>query len=894
MPSVTFDGQSFSVQGRRIWLSARELQYSLVPAAGQPDQKNSEAAAAEWSRHLRAARQAGFNTIVAACPWSLHEPRAGQTIFTGVLDVRRFAELCGTHGLWLILRIGPVVGRGFDGGGLPAWLSDLPAIRLREANPVFMDRVTRWFRGLAEQVATFQATAVAPKAVRAARPTMETGPIIAIQIEADWRCGVESTAKAYLSELVRFAREVGFAIPILTANQSFAMVETAIDTLTVEDDALSLMRQLAMLTPTWPRLATVISDDPIRQLALTLAGAAQFIVGESDSSGRPGALRPGVSRVAQFASSFGHVFAQVDGTTQSIVADPETTDRTDVIPVTGSGGSAAFVMRSMRSGKMKASDTITLMLPEGRRLTAPLGAAPVSWYLTDVELGGNGVLDYASATPFAFVDKRVIAFVGPANTDVEVSINKVPLSIRVPNTGAGAKPVIERVRDIIVVMCNEAQADAALVTDDALIIGAASVGEDGAVTLARGFRGAVRITRSGVIEPITKNRVSAAGTAKAATVTVHGWLSSPQHDMIDGESQRYATLGAPISFSSSGARQGYGWYRATFKRATAAKVMVHAPHLADRATVWLDGERLGTFGRGAEPFPLELKLTAKQHTLVALVEADDRPPIGDYIGRRTGLFGTPMEVALLKVGPKIERGIKANAFKTGAFLYEKHESDLNGGITLLWKVTQKKPQPLVLDMSDAANGEERGPFTGATITVDGTTVARWNHGGPEGLAAVIDQPSTPSTREIRLVLDDELDDKDVARLLKTVRLFEAVQPMGGTAKWSFARWTPPTAPWGDGAKTAKYVPTWSRGTFALRGGPSDSWLDVSSIGRGQAFVNGYPLGRFAARDASGKVIAGDAELLVPAPYLVAEANELVIFDELGLSPKSVALRVGEA
>src|SRR5262245_61223315 len=133
MPNVTFDGQSFSVRGRRIWLSAVEFDYALTPPGAWPDR-------------LDAAVHAGFNTVVANCPWLLHEERAGRFRFDDELDIVRFTSLCAERGLWLVLRIGPSIGGTYDGGGLPTWLSGLADIKIREPNPVFFERVTRWYR----------------------------------------------------------------------------------------------------------------------------------------------------------------------------------------------------------------------------------------------------------------------------------------------------------------------------------------------------------------------------------------------------------------------------------------------------------------------------------------------------------------------------------------------------------------------------------------------------------------------------------------------------------------------------------------------------------------------------------------------------------------------------
>src|SRR5262245_36661393 len=121
MASVTYNGQSFSIDGRRFWILGASIQYARVPAA-------------LWADRIAAARQAGFNTIETACPWVVHEPRKGRYVFQGDANLRRFIELCAAAGMKVILRVGPFVGSEFDGGGLPGWLIELPGIVLRESN----------------------------------------------------------------------------------------------------------------------------------------------------------------------------------------------------------------------------------------------------------------------------------------------------------------------------------------------------------------------------------------------------------------------------------------------------------------------------------------------------------------------------------------------------------------------------------------------------------------------------------------------------------------------------------------------------------------------------------------------------------------------------------------
>ena len=118
MPSVSYNGQSIIVDGRRFWILAASMQYARIPRR-------------HWADRIAAARQAGFNTIETACPWVVHEPRRGRFVFDNDADVRHFIELCAAARMRLILRVGPFVGGGFDGGGLPGWLTEDRRVTLR-------------------------------------------------------------------------------------------------------------------------------------------------------------------------------------------------------------------------------------------------------------------------------------------------------------------------------------------------------------------------------------------------------------------------------------------------------------------------------------------------------------------------------------------------------------------------------------------------------------------------------------------------------------------------------------------------------------------------------------------------------------------------------------------
>lgn len=884
MPSVTFDGQSLSVKGRRLWLAAREFHYALIERA-------------RWGDRLRELRHAGFNAIVAPCPWHLHEASPGRLRFDDRLALRELLTECSEQGLWVILKMGPAIGAPYENAGLPRWLSDLPEVRLRQSDPVFFERVTAWFGALGAQAASLLATDNASPQVRARRAGAETGPLIAVQVEDDWRCGHERLADSYLNELVRFVREVGFSVPVLTANGAFAMVDGAIESIDVGSDAVAFLRQITALRPGFPRLARVrddAADGGAEAMTLASAAGGQCILRDArGATASSEAIPPAVRRVAQFASSFGHLLAQASVVRAPIVADPAAESGeapTSLLPLAGDGGTALFVVR--RGTKRRGP--LPIVLGDGRTMQVTPGVAPISWFLFDADLGGRSRLDFASATPFALTRHGVLALVAAAGEDVVVSIDGTEIALKAPAVAAGPKPATARVREITIVLCNEAQADAALVTDAGLIIGARAVDAGGGVALAPGFRAAVRVADGGEVRPIAKDAIRTVSSTPAPT-PLDRWISVPATEFVDGESPRYASLSGASSLAACGARDGFGWYRLRFRRAAAGKCLLHAPELGDRASLWIDGTALGTFGPGDARFPIELKLSAGQHTLTVCAESSAGPAQGNAIGRRTGLYGPPVEVSAVRAAAKVERGVRVDPFALG-FVHELHAGDARPGIALVWKFAQRTAPIFVLDMRD----DVRSIAGGGTITYNGAPVARWNADGTPGSSVTFRAPritlpkgSTKAARaaaasakpvtesvDIRLVLDGDATDAELAALVKGVTLYEVQGEIGAQLAYAFARWSPPPVWPAASQKAPKATPIWSRATLKAPPAGRDAWLEGSGVGSGSAIVNGRSVGRFD----------GGLRLFVPASFLVPGQNEIVLFDRLGVAPRDLSLR----
>ena len=627
MPSVTYDGQSFLQGGRRLWLVGAAVEYAAL---------RREA----WQPVLSTLRQAGFNAIRTSAPWHLHEPSPGTFRFEGNLDVAAFIGLAAELGMMVLLRVGPAVGSGWSGSGLPAWLGDEPGLRPREPEERFRRRVAAWYGQILEAVKTLQA---------ASHPgddgVVGGGALVAVQVEHDWNCGNEEAGQEYLPELVRFARERGVVVPICTSNGLWVSTEGTVELWEGGEDVMAHMRQLRHVAPDSPRIVELGMPDAeprgpvlLRRMVEALAAGAQPIVAQAvptlvDAAGVPQPALAWARRVAAFASCFGHAFADAAGDAAATVADPASlgAGQISVCPLRGDAGRMAFVFR----GAGAKADPLSLLMPDGLRTQAWLGDSPAACFAFDLDLQGRGRLDHCSLPVHALVDRTTLVVYGPPETQGVVSVDNREVAFRTPGADAGAMPTVTRVGDFTLVACTTAQLDASVLYGRQLLLGVRRVLPEGAVELAAGFRGAVRV-EGGRATPVPAAWVAqgpAGRTARSvrAKTGVRGrgagddWHVMDAAAFVDGSSPRYATVKLLRSLGAWGNAEGRGWYRVTVAPARRSRLLWPL-HAAGRIHAWRDGAALGCLNDG-ERLPLELGAGAGA-AITFLVSAGVRPAAG--------------------------------------------------------------------------------------------------------------------------------------------------------------------------------------------------------------------------------------------------------------------------
>ena len=904
MASVTYDGRSFMLDGRRVWIAGGSIHYARLPRA-------------EWAGRIAAAKQAGLNTVETPVVWSRHEARAGQFDFTGDNDLRHFVQLVGEAGMHLILRVGPFVGSGYDAGGIPAWLLAQDAVEPRTGNGPFLEACSRYITALAGQVKDLQVTSPG-----------KGGPILLVQSEHAWTCGHDDLAHVYLGELLRYLREAGLSVPVINANSLWQSVEGEIECWSGATDLLAISRQLVEVHPRHPRLIADLrlgeptvwgkpephaasGEQIVRATAEALAGVSQFVLnpfaggqtfgfgagrlpGDTDgfmttrhdngaivkADGERTPAYSIVRRIAMFAGRFGKVLAHLDPDDRPVAVLPSMEGGPTVVPVRGSQGSVVFVFGEPHK-RGRSVQTARLLLRDGSVLDAPVGSCGTSWCLFDVLVGTRAQLDYCSLCAFGVVGNVLVCF-GPAGSTGVVCINGSPLEASVP---AGKTPEILLHEGVRVVIANEEQLDAIQITDDGVLVGVIGFDEKGGPIATPGGRKYTLLTPDGKSAERTAESVSRRGTPSRQLAA--SWEMAGTEEYVTGSSPRYAAITGPSSLSSLGAPYGYGWYRMRFRSTVAKRVRIAAPQAADRLAVFLDGEPVGMFGRGpGAGGEITLQLKKTDHTLVILAENLGRPSGGQNIKPRKGLFGDLYELAAFRAGrSKTVEGAPVELMSFRAPLWEVRRGDVTHPERVAWSFVHRKKSPVIIRLGEVA---VRG-----LVILNGKPIHFFEPGADNDLA--LDQDSLNrgnNTIELAVAADSVAEvhlAEALAELARNTTFLEGKDTLGAKVDWAFAQWEPPAPTAFDPITRAPTGPVWYQAEFETPEPDRNVILTIAGLSKGQFYLNGRHVGRYFVAS-GGKAVPPQTEYLLPRSWMYEDGpNELRLFDEHGGDPTKCTL-----
>lgn len=173
-----------------------------------------------WYKTLYNLKAMGCNTVETYVPWNLHQPQPNAFCFDKRADLVKFLQTAQDLDLYVILRPTPYICAEWEFGGLPAWLLNIPNLRLRQNCPLFLAEVDRYFAELLPRVAPFQIT--------------QGGNILMMQIENEY--GSFGNDKNYLRAIRDLMHKHGVSVPLFTSDGAWqnALEAGAL----IEDDIL--------------------------------------------------------------------------------------------------------------------------------------------------------------------------------------------------------------------------------------------------------------------------------------------------------------------------------------------------------------------------------------------------------------------------------------------------------------------------------------------------------------------------------------------------------------------------------------------------------------------------------------------------------------------------------
>ena len=178
-----WQGEHFLLDGKPFQIISGDMHYARVPRQ-------------YWRDRMKKMKAMGLNTLTTYVFWNLHEPIPGQFDFTGNLDLAEYVRTAQEEGLWVIVRPGPYVCSEWDFGGLPPWLLATPDIKVRSADPRFLQAAGQYMQRVGQQLAPLQIT--------------RGGPVIMVQVENEY--GSFGKDKVYLNAVRQMISNAGFDV----------------------------------------------------------------------------------------------------------------------------------------------------------------------------------------------------------------------------------------------------------------------------------------------------------------------------------------------------------------------------------------------------------------------------------------------------------------------------------------------------------------------------------------------------------------------------------------------------------------------------------------------------------------------------------------------------------
>jgi len=878
MTTVAYDDRSFLVDGQRIWLVSGSVHYFRI----RPEL---------WRDRLLKAKRAGLNCIATPVAWNLHEPTEGQWDLDGPNDVGGFIRLAGELGLYVILRPGPYIGADWDAGGLPAWMLAKSGLTCRSPNAAFTHYYDKYFRKVLPPLADLQVT--------------RGGNIILIQNEHEYVITTMPDRLTYLQFIAQLFSRSGFDIPIITCNHfTEPTLGDAIECVNGWGNEVQLLKRMRLRQPNAPLMMTEFrcatggawgrkhqprDGREVARRAMTVLGCGAqcnytmwhggtnvaFWGGrhpQGDDLYQPTGYDCGAPLteaghltktyyltrpVNMLAQHMGPFFAS------SILEQPGVNvhDSTGVMNLSGPLCDWAVITNNGRDD----ITTARVSLPEGQELDVPLGEIGAAAIPVELDLGPMGMLDYANLTPLGLFGTNILVFHGPVGWEARIAINGKELRAEVPKE---SDPTVIEHEQMLVVLINSDTAMRTWLVDESLLFGPAFVGEGpDDVVLPTGVRQYAVLSLEGKLSTKRRGRARA---GKPPVPRLRQWQRLAVAPEPTDDTIAWKKIDGPKDADHLGIHYGYAWYRIAFDVPRARKHNLFLPACEDRATLFLNGKRVGVWGRGdgAKRTPITAAFARGTNVLVALVDNLGRFAAGSRIADKKGLFGhvydaKPLRHSRFKLKP-LKSFSRRLVPRQQSHLLDELEGMPAWSAELAVPMTKVAPVHLSfrdLDLHAAVMCNER-------------SVGFFANEGGNFADVTLGNELRKGKNVLRLVLWGDVTPKK----LQDVSLYVLTQALSDGARWGVRPWsTEPEPNHLPGAGR----PAWFRSSFKYTPRDDALMLRIAGTGKGQMMLNGFNLGRFWT-------IGPQQHYYLPECHL-AQENQITLFCEDGRCPTQTKL-----
>ena len=188
---ISYEKDAFLLDGKPIQIRCGEMHFARVPRA-------------YWRHRIKMCKAMGLNAICAYMFWNYHEMERGKYDFSGEKDIAEFCRIAQEEGMWVLLRPGPYTCAEWEFGGLPWWLLENGAdkVKVRTRDIAYLKPSIAYMRRVADELRELQVT--------------RGGPILMCQVENEY--GSFGNDAELIRAYYKTMREAGFDIPIFTCN----------------------------------------------------------------------------------------------------------------------------------------------------------------------------------------------------------------------------------------------------------------------------------------------------------------------------------------------------------------------------------------------------------------------------------------------------------------------------------------------------------------------------------------------------------------------------------------------------------------------------------------------------------------------------------------------------